>query len=972
MSDFEKQYALWDEFLAVWPLTRLTTMTLDEYTQAGSKDSVTYWIESRLDQLGSIWGGSSFKFGVFSRKDTDDKKSDAKLSYSDTHGWYSSLGATAEEAFTQVRGFVIQVATLAAKGDLDSIEKFEHLGEAYKWKIAFHYQDRNAPTIVDIFKLAPLSAFAGDAPGRSMAGLQKMALVKCLPNLGILEFGQQIWNEWSQKNLAIWKLSHGNPPNFTEDERKKYLSSQLAVMHRDTGKDQGKKFFEAPVGTLFYLCHGNSPQRIGQFTSEAVPCDKGDGWLQRSFRVLKSAIRTDRYQNNSKYWSPQGNTTFWQVGPNDLPEFDRTLLAPFFGTNLAELAGMVGDPIEAASIKATNVGPLSDEELLRHFDGKPAFKTFRASWSPEDKALFCRLARIIHAGGLDWWHMGKGIQVRFGRKNPGTERAIGVLGIIRGTRTRKISLTRELTGVPKLHRERLTDELVSNIQSALEADREPLDKWLPLETERPGLWPDQLRDEPSDPGEDEDNEDMTTTGTSRQSFNRIYYGPPGTGKTFQLAALLKRDYEQQMHSVSAEEWRSQIIAEKIAILKWWEVAAAALYDLGGKAKASDLAEHRFIQAVVSANGANRNVRQTLWRTLQNHTVDESTTVKMKKRLAPSVFDKSADSVWQFAGDWQDACEDLIDLVEQLKLGHQDAGAVQRYTFVTFHQSYGYEEFVEGLRPLLNGDVESAEIQYEIRPGVFKELCRKARLAPDQRFAMVIDEINRGNISKIFGELITLIEPDKREGAANMVSVTLPYSGESFSVPANVDIIGTMNTADRSLALLDTALRRRFDFVPVLPDARDEDGAPLHTLRVTTGEKVIDIPRMLAAINQRVEALYDRDHCIGHAYFTPLAQVADEDDRFVALALVFRNRILPLLEEYFFEDWQKIRLVLADNQKAEPACFIVESQDHEVDLARLFGSDHGLDTYATKRRYGVQEAAFSNPDAYIGIYQTLSA
>jgi len=308
-------------------------------------------------------------------------------------------------------------------------------------------------------------------------------------------------------------------------------------------------------------------------------------------------------------------------------------------------------------------------------------------------------------------------------------------------------------------------------------------------------------------------------------------------------------------------------------------------------------------------------------------------------------------------------------VKAYRAGLPTSGAVRRYSFVTFHQSYGYEEFVEGLRPVLNGDAETGEIQYEIRAGVFKDLCRRARSAPDQRFAMVIDEINRGNISKIFGELITLIEPDKREGAENAVSVTLPYSGESFSVPANVDIIGTMNTADRSLALLDTALRRRFEFVPVMPDARDEPSAPLHGLRVTAGEHVIDIPRMLAAINQRVEALYDRDHCIGHAYFTALAQVPDGDERLVALQQVFSNRILPLLEEYFFEDWQKIQLVLADNQKQEPARFVTESQDHEDELARLFGDGHGLDIYGTKRRYGVQEAAFSNPDAYIGIYQT---
>ena len=833
MSDLKKEYELWDEFLTVWPLTRLATMTLDDYSQAGSKDSFTYWIESRLDELGSIWGGSSFKFGVFSRKDTDDKTSDAKLSYSDTHGWYSSLGGSAEEAFALVRGHVAQVALLAAQGDLDSIEKFEHLGEAYKWKIAFHYQNRLSPVIVDIFKKAPLAVFVGDTAARSMAVLQKAAVAKRPVDLGILEFGRQIWDAWSKTNMAIWKLSHGDQP-FTSAERQQLLDGLLVAVHRDTGKEQGKKFAEAPVGTLFFLCHGNSPQRIGQFTSEALPCDKGDGWLQRSYRVLKPAQRTDRYTVNSKYWSPQGNSTFSLVGAHDLPEFESTLLKPYFGTDLAELAGLAGESIEATSLK-TN---------------QPSIATAPV----------------------------------------------------------------------------------------------PVTASKPIDT----------------------------------ALNRIYYGPPGTGKTYTLTRLLKQNYEQAMQSVSPEEWRSQVIAEKIAVLKWWECAAAALYDLGGKAKVAEIAKHRFIQAIVTAKNRTQGVKQTLWGTLQHHTIESSKTVNTKLRMAPAIFDKTEESEWLFAGDWQEVCEDLFALVDQLKTGPQDASAVQRYSFVTFHQSYGYEEFVEGLRPVLNDDAEAGEIQYEIRPGVFKELCRKARLAPDQRFAMVIDEINRGNISKILGELITLIEADKRDpldGNRPPAEVTLAYSGEKFSVPANVDIIGTMNTADRSLALLDTALRRRFDFVALMPDTRSEktpadpDSAPLAGLVVTLESGVIDVREMLHRINQRIEALYDRDHCIGHAYFTALAQVPDGDERFAALKQVFRNRIVPLLEEYFFEDWQKIRLVLGDNQKKdEQTHFIRESQDHEQDLNSLFGSDHGLDAYGTKRCYAVQEIAFSKPDAYIGIYQ----
>jgi 5-methylcytosine-specific restriction enzyme B len=646
--------------------------------------------------------------------------------------------------------------------------------------------------------------------------------------------------------------------------------------------------------------------------------------------------------------------------------------------SLDELAAWSVDAIRGFKLRYDEVvaklslgKTLSDEDLLKHFDGKPAFQTFRASWSPQDKAVFCRLARAVHAAGLDWWHMGKGIQVRFGRKSPGSERAVGVLGVIRGTRVRRISWTRQVGAVDKLNRAPLTQELVARIEAALAAERNTLDDWLLLETERPGLWPDQLRDDPVDPGEDaNESEEMTDTEVVQQPVNRIYYGPPGTGKTYELSNLLKREYEQAMTMVSEEERRNQFVAEKIAGLTWWEGAAASLFDIGGTAVVDQILDHPFMVAIAAAKSGNKTVRNTVWGALQYHSIDDSKTVKMARRMAPAVFDKLADSSWTLAGEWEQVGGDLRRLVGEYKAVPSTSDSVQRYSFVTFHQSYGYEEFVEGLRPVLDGEAEAGEVQYEIRSGVFKELCRRARSAPDQRFAMVIDEINRGNISKILGELITLIEPDKREGASNALSVTLPYSGERFSVPANVDIIGTMNTADRSLALLDTALRRRFEFVPVMPDARDEPGAPLAGLRVSLGEQVIDVPRMLSAINQRVEALYDRDHCIGHAYFTRLAEVPDGDERLVALQQVFSTRILPLLEEYFFEDWQKIRLVLADNQKSAAKQFVRESADHEDDLSRLFGGDHGLDSYTTKRRYAVQDAAFSNPDAYIGIYLTL--
>lgn len=201
-------------------------------------------------------------------------------------------------------------------------------------------------------------------------------------------------------------------------------------------------------------------------------------------------------------------------------------------------------------------------------------------------------------------------------------------------------------------------------------------------------------------------------------------------------------------------------------------------------------------------------------------------------------------------------------------------------FTTFHQSYGYEDFIQGIRPILNG---TNNLQFKQNEGVFKALADRAKNDPNQNYVIIIDEINRGNISKIFGELITLIEEDKRLGADNEITVTLP-SGEKFEVPSNLYILGTMNTADKSISLIDSALRRRFDFIEVAPNP---------SLIADTTLKVV-----LEKLNEYLEKkLNSTDLLIGHAFF--INKTVDE------LTSIMNQKIIPLLYEYFFDNKQEV-------------------------------------------------------------------
>lgn len=306
-------------------------------------------------------------------------------------------------------------------------------------------------------------------------------------------------------------------------------------------------------------------------------------------------------------------------------------------------------------------------------------------------------------------------------------------------------------------------------------------------------------------------------------------------------------------------------------------------------------------------------------------------------------------------------EDLTDYAEVMKK-YNELKKKNRIEFITFHQSYGYEEFIEGIKPIVSNEDDesdsenSQEIKYEIVDGIFKKFCDEARKAQDKEnneYVFIIDEINRGNISKIFGELITLIETTKRVGKEECISTKLPYSNEEFTVPDNVYIIGTMNTADRSIALMDTALRRRFKFEEMLPNYD-----LLKDVFVEDEGVKVNIGAMLKVINERIEYLYDREHTIGHAVFLELK----ENNNIDKLENIFKKSVIPLLQEYFYEDYEKIRLILGDNAKDEDEQFIFAESIKPKDV---FEGDIG-DIDIPEKKYIINYDNFKNIQAYKNI------
>ncbi|WP_242465371.1 McrB family protein [Psychrobacter sp. M9-54-1] len=446
--------------------------------------------------------------------------------------------------------------------------------------------------------------------------------------------------------------------------------------------------------------------------------------------------------------------------------------------------------------------------------------------------------------------------------------------------------------------------------------------------------------------------------------NIIYTGIAGTGKTYRLLQIAQQ-YTDCLPKINDKELLRQLLQP----LSWRDVVCLIFLDFKSKkqdlVKVPEIVNHEFFVNKAAQNARDKNLSNTAWSVLQMHTPASSQTVSYKNRASQAYFDKDHSGAWYLLPESIDLLSDLAQQLAEFQQAQRENNSQnkefrqQRFSMVSFHQAYGYEEFVEGIRPVMASSDHtknsSSQMSYDVQDGAFLKLCQRAANDPEQRYAMLIDEINRANVSRVFGELLSLIEPDKRAGMANTMTVNLAYSGRTFNVPANVDIYATMNTQDHSLAPLDMALRRRFRFIDCPPQPELLPVIYVNPVNSETGNsetgnsetvdpaETIDLAKILTGLNHRITQTLGAEAQLGHAFLWSV-------DSLEQLQTALIEQIIPQLAQAAGGQVTVLQYIFQDEQQPLNAQFIQDSQaliDNANNLASpnnsnpMFADQHSL-------------------------------
>ena len=940
MSSNTELYKLKEDFLEEWPIERLNTMPLEEYTNL-DKTSFCYWLEAITSDIGSIWGGSSYKFGIFKRRDTESENHDGVKAMSDgVYGWYGKYGSTRDEAFNKVKETIIEIATLSQNNTLAPIEDID-FGFSTKWKVAFLYSDYNLTNIFNIKALKTCANYLGyEDEDNSYIALNKYVLS---------QKGDEDYYDFSIRIWAVFGNKNSNANAF-----EKWLKSK-------NKKNSGKV---------------NSYMRALDLLTNHF---KIDIYNEDDIDVLEdlySDLNTHQKEINGKYYFEKAKSYskggFYSAAVGSYIEFikeqDIDFETPDDEEQLVNLLSEIGhkDAISFYNIMESILNELS----ISKGDNRVCYNL------PKNKLLGLTIGQKYCV-----------IIERKGKKN-----SFSYFDTLNNDK----NWLKDAKNI-----EEIEFELGTIVRSAknelIKTDKTGYGKHSSISLEK------SLFDKDYKKHIFQKAFNMAIkTDTMSTDLNQIFFGPPGTGKTYHTIneaikivdpdfyaehkddrdklkerfklLLLNNDNEDSgqigfttfHQSFSYEDFIEGIkpiepkkddtylkyeiqegVFKKVCRLASDSLDAVNIDQDSLISLSPDEYDKAHFYKMSLGNTQNEEDNEVYDYCIENNLITIGFgngldfTGKNEKELRAFGQDKNLDTFPINAMNL--FCNYLkVDDYLVISYGNHYVRAIGKvigdYEFreeSPFPNNSDWKHFrkVEWLftdkkiaaKEIYNKNLSQQTIykldKKEIKQDFFvKEKKADTHKLPKnpKNFVLIVDEINRGNVSSIFGELITLIEKDKRANKDEELSVILPYSKTEFKVPHNVFIIGTMNTADRSIEALDTALRRRFSFreMPPIPNLILTEG------KLKNKEGMIDdidVVKILKTMNDRIEKLIDKDHKIGHSYFL---DIESKDD----LKSAFQDKVIPLLEEYFFGDFGKISLVLGKS-------FITKEMTSEVKFAK---------------------------------------
>lgn len=926
---------LWSDFVVAWPTERVRQMTLEEYTNREKDDAFIYWIESRLDELGSIWGGSAFKFGIYCRDNTVAKEASGGRVWGETYAWLSRFGTTEQEAFATIRTRLVEVLDAVREGNIARIDEVD-LAPVLKWKVAFLYQDRAKPVVLPIFKKEMLFFHYRAIDPRARLGstpyhVMHETLLERHREVGeVLEIGRMLWEAYdAERNRApqAWAVPLAwtiQDPEAIEalckrtkvepEDVDSFLDNLLTAADMSEG-DQIALLVEGDVRALGTLTNVEP----GQFAWDQVPVSFPSGLLVNPTSEVRALDASERQEIWSHLPTPEAGTVaapsgprYWKIAPGKnavaWPDWKERGIAAVGWPELGDLARVSKAEFDKRAAKCAK-----DHEYGRGMSQVWTFRNIR----PGDRVV----------------------------ANQGKHTVVGIGTVVAGYFFEPGTHIVEDEDYPHQIRVTWDDTAPRSVEqygwqrTIVELSKEEFDALLALAST---IEAKQKKAEPPPP--------------PCEPRNIILYGPPGTGKTYStvrralelilgpekleglgekgLMALFREHQARgQIEFVTFHQaYGYEEFVEGIRPLLNQAADAQVRYEIhDGVFKRIAL---RAAAEGLRADGAVREFDE-LWDVFLRELADrsgrdvQSHAGKAYRLAANSTGDLIVAPVTGLPGSrgtsepegttvskaqaqaywrWHGKADPDGAIKKQLQLASGELGARQYNALGLVHSELLALSRVESARRV-EPRFRLSRVQQAIdKPGPTTTFSFSAKTP---QYVLIIDEVNRGNMSKILGELITLLEPDKRLAARSELKLPLSYTPQHrFAVPPNLHVLGTMNTADRSIALMDVALRRRFTFEELMPDA----GVIRSALRERVPDKAFIelVADVFEALNDRIRFLYDRDHQLGHSYFLDVTDVS-------SLRVVFLDRIVPMLQEYFYGAWDKICIVLGCpyNESGEP-------------------------------------------------------